>query len=758
VAKNDKIKVLKNNKENDIQDITDIELLIVSNSKEEIVEYDRQRIVDSLMKETNMARSTAQVIANSVDKTVAEHGDGVVSTSFIRGLVQMELRARGFTKKLEEYDNVAIPFYNIEQMIDPPKVNGLPSDKSSFGINNHIASYALKDFTLKRVFSHEIRDAHLSGRIHLHGLAYPNCFYQGIVNIEHVKKSDTSLLETGLKITPPVDIHSLMEQVLDFVFDFQNHFSGVIGLVHLNVFMAPFMINIENDDMAEITKQFLLRICKSAALRNGQNNTLELGLDIDVPDFLLDSPALGPNGKYMAIVEFEDDSIERVALFDKPMRGNKWQSRYQKTLQKDFDKKIKNIRLATYSDFKCETAKIFSSVLVHCGALDINRITMAPIKLSVSIDSQDVFDSTLWDVVLESMLNGANINILFNRPSNRTLFKQPCGISMNLEANGNKAQITNDPTTLKQYILHHITVNLPRCSYDIDNQKVTKQAIMGKIGNLLKVVALAHSQKIKYLNSINNGLFFDSFYDNDEAKFFDINNPICSVGAIGLSELLDVIIDLDDTVDRSELALEIIAHMYMELKKLSEETGINMILDESVFESINMRFCRIDFKQYDKARNYINGDKRTSKIYYTDSIHISSSDNISPPEKVALESPKHRIIGGRTDVTVFMGASNIECLNRFLQFVWGETDCFSLCLPINLYVYNGTDGLSLSTTMGENEPQDVLAYNGYTYSLISFWNDAKLGEFSDRVVWTIDSNDSGDLIFIKEKQNAWTNS
>lgn len=720
---NNNIKVVKKSDED--ADITNIELLIASESNEEIVEYDRQRIVDSLVKETGMARSTANQIAARVDREIRKHNYEMVSTSFIRELVQLELRRRGFTKKVEEYDNVVFPLYNIENVI-----NSITPDDSLYKIDATVSSYVLKNFSLKRIFSSDVRDAHLSGRIHLHGLDSPLCFYQSAISLEYIKKYGMKLFNQAS--LPPCDLKTLLDLTAKFLSYFNSYFVGAVGLSYVNVFLAPFVSDMDDDDVNESLLCFLHNI-KNINLAGHKKLFVEMGIYWGIPDVLKDAPVLGPGNKYMVVVEFRDISggtyQKKLPLLDVVMKGNKWKPRHIKMLQEQFSDEIVDIRLATYADFEDEARSLAKMLLEYNSIQSVNSMHLPNFKFVVSLGVDKVDDN-----LLSLIANGLNIDIIIDR--DQKYIRQPCGGM--LDINGTKGNGLNTDNFLNDGIVSHITVNLPQCIYRCN--ELNKANAFDAVSDVIHIAAEAHKEKWKYIKSSGETISIINELMNDNGLNIVKNNiPKCSLGFVGLEEFTEALSQIDNSVSVDDLRLEVLSHIYLCLKELSSSYGINFVMEESISESVNMRFCRIDLKRYDMAKKLIKGDKRTDKIYYTDSTSISYSKDVPLLDRIKLESLKHGIIKGGLNLLLFMQhIPNNDELRSLLQHICEDTTCEGLSLALRLTFCNECLRMSAETSCCpycNSEHLSIVSHDGYSYSFVSTWNGTKLGEFMGKVLY-----------------------
>ncbi|MDD4353627.1 MAG: transcriptional regulator NrdR, partial [Candidatus Nanoarchaeia archaeon] len=173
---------------NEAKDTTDLYLQVTNNS-EEINEWNKDKIVQALMKETTLSEWQARDIAREIEKKLFHSGLSIVSTNLVRELVNNELFARGFNDQLNTQKILGMPSYNLlEVIMSKNKDNSNIKYNNPEAINLAIAGNVLKQFALSNVFSKEVAAAHISGAIHLHNLDYITRVYCGAHSPEFIKK------------------------------------------------------------------------------------------------------------------------------------------------------------------------------------------------------------------------------------------------------------------------------------------------------------------------------------------------------------------------------------------------------------------------------------------------------------------------------------------------------------------------------------------------------------------------------------------
>lgn len=132
------------------------------------------KIVAALIREADLDPSVAEDVASTVERKVFESKTRRISTSLIRELVDNELFERGFRAKLERQQPIALPKYNLEQVIfGADSKEGYTYPKNPSEVREIIANRILHQYSLQEVFSPAVADAHREGRIFIHRLTDP---------------------------------------------------------------------------------------------------------------------------------------------------------------------------------------------------------------------------------------------------------------------------------------------------------------------------------------------------------------------------------------------------------------------------------------------------------------------------------------------------------------------------------------------------------------------------------------------------------
>jgi hypothetical protein len=170
-----KIEVITNGKRflyKPSEDSTDIALQVSTASQEEINLWDKQKIVESLMKEVGAEQELAVEIADEVEKALVNLGQARVTTSFIRELIDLQFVKRGLPLMMEQHTTLGLPTFDVENIIFNANKENSNTTHNPESVNLTIAESVLKQYALQKVFSQDIAQAHYEGRLHLHDLGF----------------------------------------------------------------------------------------------------------------------------------------------------------------------------------------------------------------------------------------------------------------------------------------------------------------------------------------------------------------------------------------------------------------------------------------------------------------------------------------------------------------------------------------------------------------------------------------------------------
>ena len=204
-------------------------LLVDGATTGEMAPWGRDRIITALTKEAGLEQTVAAEIAADVEQKIFRLVQRRISTSLIRELVNHELLGRGYGSKLRRQIVVGLPKYDLGQLVDDEEARIDPET-----LCRTIGQATLRQYALQEIFARDVADAHIEGRLHLHGLEDP-------LKLHALSPSVASLRRTGVRVRgsavlsePARDARTFTAQLGRVVSDARRYVSGPLTLLHLS--------------------------------------------------------------------------------------------------------------------------------------------------------------------------------------------------------------------------------------------------------------------------------------------------------------------------------------------------------------------------------------------------------------------------------------------------------------------------------------------------------------------------------------------
>lgn len=156
-----------------MNETTDIALSIRT-SGEEIDQWDRERIVASLLRETNVSEDDARKISLEVEDQIASSKIRTITSSLVREMVNSKLLEMGLEKEYLKHNRLGVPIYDVEELLVKPNRENANVPHGPEATNLTLAGQIKKEYALRKIFSKDVTTAHMEGDLHLHDLNMPD--------------------------------------------------------------------------------------------------------------------------------------------------------------------------------------------------------------------------------------------------------------------------------------------------------------------------------------------------------------------------------------------------------------------------------------------------------------------------------------------------------------------------------------------------------------------------------------------------------
>jgi len=672
--------------------------LFVRTSDEELKKWDKQKIYDALIRETDINKDTASIVAREVEKMVAKMEVEYITAPLIRELTNAKLMEYGLENIRKQHTRLGTPIFDAREINMSPNKENANVPHGPEATNLTLAENIKKEFALLEVFSPDIADAHMSGLIHLHDLGMIDRPYCSGQSIEYVKKFGLNLPNALSIAKPAKHPEVLIEQIIKFSAALQGHFAGAIGWDAFNVFMAPYLVDVDDERMHQLAQILIYEFAQQAVARGGQSIFSDINLYWETPDHFMGVPAIGPGGVYTG----------------------------------------KN-----YEDYEKESQSFVNALIdVYIDGDAMGRPFFFP-KPDVHI-TEKFFKTPGHEEFLYKLSKLAsekgNTYFIFDR-GNTARISECCRLAINLDAKD--LELTKTPWKMRFSAMQNVTINLPRISYISDHDE---NKLLSHITECMDLAARAHMQKKAFLKQLldlgNHGPLSLLTMNPDGEPYYIIENSKYLIGLLGLNELVQYHFgqEIHESKQAQMFALKIIAYMKREADRLGKEYGIKLALEQTPAESTAYRFAKLDLREFpDQARTTVKGNMKSGEVYYTNSTYINVGADVSPIERVRIEGMFHPLIDAGAMSHIWLGESkpSPEGIAAFVVKTFRNTQNtqiafspeFTSCLDCG----QTTRGLSETCPKcGSSHIEGITRVTGF-FSKISGWNKGKIGELKDRM-------------------------
>jgi len=671
--------------------------LFVRTSDEQFSGWDRQRIVDALIRETELDVATAQEISREVEELIASAKISMVTSPLIRELVDAKLIERGLEQARKRHTRLGMPLYDVDQLILHPNRENANVPHGPEATNLTLAERIKKEYALLSVFSEEVADAHMRGDIHLHDLGFIDRPYCSGQSLEYIKRFGLSLPNSIAMAKPAKHAEVLLAHMVKFAAALQSHFAGAIGWDAVNLFFAPYLVGMRDEEVKQLAQMMIFEFSQQAVARGGQAIFTDLNLYWEIPRHFEDVQAIGPKGEYTGkTYSHYEHEAQRFAwfLFEVFREGD-----------------------GSGRPF------FFPKPLVH--------ITEKFFRTAGHGD----FLHHICDVAGEK----GNTYFVFDRGETAKI-SECCRLSFKLDASD--LEDAKQPWKMRYCALQNATLNLPRIGYLSGGDDRT---LFEKVQEFMDITVRAHLEKKAFIEKLlsygENGPLALLAMERDGSPYLRMHRASYLIGMVGLNELVQIHTgkQMSESKEAFKFGLKVIAHMKLLADQLSERYGIHFVLEQTPAESTAYRFAKLDLQyHWEKAHRVVKGDIPRGEVYYTNSTYLNNEAVMNPVERVRQEGLFHPLIeaGALTHIWLGEAKPSSGSLANFVVKTFTQTQNDQIAFSPEFTTCNRchrtSRGLAeICSYCGSRDVDGITRITGY-FTRISSWNKGKIGELHDR--------------------------
>jgi hypothetical protein len=231
---------------------------IASLGRERLERFDAGDLAQGLVLEVGLRSGDAREIAAAVGRRVSAHGAARLAAATLRQWVAVELLERGRADLLPRVQGLGMPAHEIEA-IAFARTAGERSDA-------RLGQELLRRYSLARVLDPAVAEAHLSGDLHVDGLAAPGQALEATIDLGEVRRAA---------------LPGALAALLHLVHGVEPALHGTLTLAHVERAFAPAFTNTAHAE--ETARALLLALADGAAGRRGRAPRRVLGVGVELP-------------------------------------------------------------------------------------------------------------------------------------------------------------------------------------------------------------------------------------------------------------------------------------------------------------------------------------------------------------------------------------------------------------------------------------------------------------------------------------------
>ena len=671
--------------------------LFVRTSDEAMLGWDRQRIVDALIRETYVDFDTAKEIAREVEDLIATSKIKMITAPLVRELVDTKLVERGLEQARKMHTRLGMPLYDVDQLILHPNKENANVPHGPEATNLTLAERIKKEYALLSVFSQEIADAHMRGDLHLHDLGFIDRPYCSGQSLEYIKRFGLSLPNSIAMAKPAKHPEVLLAHMVKFAAALQSHFAGAIGWDAINLFFAPYVVGMSDQELEQLAQMMIFEFSQQAVARGGQAIFTDLNLYWEIPKHFENVPAIGPKGEFTGKTYsdyWEESQHFANALFNVYQEGD-----------------------GSGRPF------FFPKPLVH--------ITEKFFQTPGHMD----FLHHICEVASEK----GNTYFVFDRGETAKI-SECCRLSFKLDQTD--LEDAKQPWKMRYCALQNVTLNLPRIAY---LAKGEDSKLFSNIAEFVEMAVKAHLEKKLFIEKLlslgENGPLALLAMNRDGSPYLRMHRASFLVGMVGLNELVQIHTgqEMHQSKQAFKFGLKVIAHMKLLVDRFSQRYGMRFVLEQTPAESTAYRFAKLDLKYHSpKSGHIVKGDISKGEVYYTNSTYLNNAAVLNPIERVRQEGLFHPLIEAGSLTHIWLGearpskSSLANFVIKTFQLTQNDQIAFSPEFTTCNTCNRTSRGLRSSCVYcGSEDVDGITRITGY-FTKVSSWNKGKIGELRNR--------------------------
>lgn len=457
------------------------------------------------------------------------------------------------------------------------------------GLNNYIASNVSKSYWLNKIYTNDVKQAHINGDIHIHDLNIVASYCVGW-DLKDLLMQGFTGVQGKVQSKPAKHFRTALGQMVNFLYTMQGEAAGAQAFSNFDTLLAPFVRydKLNYEQVKQAMQEFIFNL--NVPTRVGfQTPFTNITMDLTVPSYYKNEGVIvGGDIKDETYGEFQEEmNMINKAFFEVMMEG-------------DATGQVFTFPIPTYNitkDFDWDNP-------------DLNGLWEMTAKYGIPYFSNFI-NSDMKPEDARSMCCRLRID-------NRELEYRGGGL------------FGSNPLTGSIGV---VTVNLPKIGFIANNEEEFFKLLKQR----MDIAKTSLEEKRKIIEQLTDkDLYpYTKYYLRDIKKRFGVywKNHFSTIGLIGMNEACLNLLGVGIADEKGKaFAIKVMDYMREVIKGYQIETGNNYNLEASPAEGTSYRLAKNDKKNLIsiKVANDKEYYEKGAKPFYTNSTHlpVNYSDDI----------------------------------------------------------------------------------------------------------------------------------
>ncbi|MHA1750817.1 MAG: anaerobic ribonucleoside-triphosphate reductase [Candidatus Helarchaeota archaeon] len=584
-----------------------------------IEHFDKTKIIQSLTKEASVPEDLAKEIANETEERLFKANIKYLTAPLIREAVNFILIEKGYEDYRHSLTRLGLPPYDITVMLNREK--SINENFNPETVHKIAGDAVMEQYLLLNILDHKVADGYLSGEFYI-----PNANYF-ILRVNSLHHDIRWFLKDGLKydynknnllIHKPKDLAGAFNLIFHLLNLSQIFVSGNQVIDSFNIFLLPFIKNLDEKKIKKSLLTFYTDISNSFSSRGGQLISADLQFDLEIPPF------------------FNNLNIDE----------------------------IDNSVSKTYSDYDDQLDKILE-INLEILYEGVNKKSPVSTPRQIFKINKELLNNLNHKPILEYLIKvvrkWGEINFINTSP---TWQNENVSYTDSLERIENRwlKDLNNDYTACGN--LDWVILNMPRIA--IESKKIIPK-FYNLINERIEKCLVALQEKInvirKNIFDYRNLPFFNYLVNNK--YYFNIAKSTISISYLGIFECANIFLSPEaDFNDKLKFVEEVLKYMNDLINEKNETFNYNLNLRQAISGKWSENLVKLDklkFEKDDAFTDYKNFQK------YHESNFINS--NLSIKEIIKYESKFQKLLKGGHRLIVPICNEDIDELFNLLKWI-----------------------------------------------------------------------------------------